>query len=201
MMKVKRSTSLSSTHCSPSIPSVRTYLGRQGSLFLRRGRDVKEIFSFTESTMTITQEQIMGRKPSAEAFKAYSSDQGTWEEGQELSWVDYVKLTTTREDYTIPRTLRRRDVARVLEENTLPPTLREVLNLLKLRGRPKRQMEVCAKPVQEENHTLDQEGVLFIGLAALLLEDIAAAVTTRAVLRSSQRNSRRTSSWGLSERR
>ena len=139
----------------PSIPSVGAYLGRQGSFFLRRGRDVKEIFSFTEPTVTITQEQIMGRKPSAEAFKAHSSDQGTWEEAQELSWVDYVKLTTTREDYTIPRTLRRRDVARVLEENTLPPMLRGVLNLLKLRGRAKRQMEVCAKPVQEENHTLD----------------------------------------------
>ena len=73
----------------PSAPLVGAYLGRQGSFFLRRGRDVKEIFSFTESTMTITQEQIMGRKPS---------------------------------------------VARVLEENTLPPMLREVLNLLKLRG-------------------------------------------------------------------
>ena len=80
----------------------------------------------------------------------------TWEEAQELSWVDYVKLTTTREDYTIPRTLRRRDVARVLEENTLPPMLREVLNLLKLRGRAKRQMDVFAKPGQEENHMLDQ---------------------------------------------
>ena len=65
-----------------------------------------------------------------------------------------------REDYTIPRTLRRRDVARVLEENTLPPMRREVLNLLKLRGRAKRQMDVFAKPVQEENHTLDQEGEL-----------------------------------------
>ena len=61
--------------------------------------------------VTITQEQIMGRKPSVEAFKVYSSNQGTWEEAQELSWVDYVKLTNTREDYTIPRTLRRRDVA------------------------------------------------------------------------------------------
>ena len=60
----------------PSTPSVGAYLGRQGS-FLKRGRDVKEIFSFTESTVTITQEQIMGRKPSVEAFKAHSSDQGT----------------------------------------------------------------------------------------------------------------------------
>ena len=71
-------------------------------------------------------------------------------------------------------------MARVLEENMLPPMLREVLNLLKLRGRAKRQMEVFAKLVQEENHTLDQEGELFIVLAALQLEDTAAAVTTRA---------------------
>ena len=52
----------------PSTTSVGAYLGRQGSFFLKRGRDVKEIFSFTEPTVTITQEQIMGRKPSAEAF-------------------------------------------------------------------------------------------------------------------------------------
>ena len=52
----------------PSIPSVGTYLGRQGSFFLRRGRDVKEIFSLTEPTVTITQEQIRDREPSAEAF-------------------------------------------------------------------------------------------------------------------------------------
>ena len=63
--------------------------------------------------------------------------------------------------------------------------LREVLHLLKLSGRAKRHMEVFAKPVQEENHTLDQEGELFIGLAALQLEDTAAAVTTRADSRAS----------------
>ena len=67
----------------------------------------------------------------------------------------------------------------MLEENTLSPMLSEVLSLLKLRERAKRQKEVFAKPVQEENQKPDQEGDLFIGLAALQLEDTAAAVTTR----------------------
>ena len=52
----------------PSTPSGGAHLGRQRSFFLRRGRDVKEIFSFTEPTVTITQEQIRDREPSAEAF-------------------------------------------------------------------------------------------------------------------------------------
>ena len=114
----------------PSPPTVGAFVGKQGSFFLKRP-NAKQIFSFDEPTVTITQEQIMARKPSASDFKRHQRDAGTLEDAQELSWDDYVKLTTTRTDgFVIPRALRRRDAALVMEEYTLLPMLTEVLSLL-----------------------------------------------------------------------
>lgn len=163
----------------PAIPTVGAFLDREGSFFLKRGRDVKEIFSFSEPTVTITQEQIMARKPSAESFTPHANDKGTLETTQELSWEDYVKLTTTRDSFSIPPTLRRRDVARVLEECSPPPMLREALSLLQLRGRERRQMEVFGEEAQGGDDTLVREDELLIGLASMQLEETTAAMVTR----------------------
>ncbi|CAB1113987.1 unnamed protein product [Ectocarpus sp. CCAP 1310/34] len=157
----------------PSIPTVGEYLGRAGSFFLKRGALHKEIFSFAEPTVTITKDHIMARKPPVEEYQAHLKDCGTLEEAQELSWTDCVKLTTTREDLVVPNTLRRRDVARVLDEWTLPPMLREVLSLLQLRGRERRMVEAFGEPAQKEEGQPQQEGELLIGLAALQLDATA----------------------------
>lgn len=81
-------------------------------------------------------------------------------------WSDYAKLTTTRESFNIPPTLQRRGVALVLEENTAPPKLREVLNLLPFRV--KRQVEVFS---DEEHQEDDFREELLRGLASLQLDD------------------------------
>ncbi len=60
----------------PSTPSVGAYLGHVGYLFLKRGRDAKEIFSFDEPTVSVTMEQIMARKPSEELFGAHPKMMG-----------------------------------------------------------------------------------------------------------------------------
>ena len=104
----------------PPPPTVGKYVGREGSFFLRRLHQ-KQLFDFNEPTVTICMEHIMARKPSEELFKAHSGDFGTLREAQELTWEDYTKLLTTNDTFVIPKTLRRRDAARVLEESTLPP--------------------------------------------------------------------------------
>eukprot|EP00752_Nemacystus_decipiens_P018499 g16585.t1 len=100
---------------------------------------------------------------------------GTLEEAEELSWQDYVKLTTTREDFAVPNTMRRRDTARVLEEWTLPPMLREVLSLLQLKSMERGTAEAPGERMQKQGGPRYQEGELMIGLAALQLEEPSAA--------------------------
>ena len=159
----------------PSVPSVGAFLGRAGTFFLKRGRDVKEIFSFSEPMVTITQEHIMARKPPSEVFSEHPDDKGTLEDAQELSFTDFAKLATTREDFNIPATLRRRDVARVLEECSPPPMLKEALSLLQLRGRKRPQAGTLGARTQE-GEAYTPEGELLIGLASLQLEPTAAPV-------------------------
>lgn len=73
----------------PTPPTVGSFLGRQGSFFLKRGRNDKEIFSFSKPTVAITQEQIMARKPGATDLNAHTKDEESLEEAQELTWDDY----------------------------------------------------------------------------------------------------------------
>eukprot|EP00752_Nemacystus_decipiens_P016023 g14325.t1 len=130
----------------PVQPTVGAYLGKQGSFFLKRGKDAKEIFSFAEPTVMITMDHTMAHKPPRETFTPHSHDQGTLEEAEELAWEDYVKLTTTQEDFAVPNTMRRQDTARVLEEWTLPPMLREVLSLLQLQSMERSTAEAPGRP-------------------------------------------------------
>ena len=55
-----------------------------------------------------------------------------------------------------------------------------ILNALQLTPEHLEAVDVDWLPAQEENHILDQEGELFIGLAAPQLKDTVVAVTTRA---------------------
>lgn len=87
---------------------------------------------FEEPTVTITREHIIGRKPTVGDITAHQRDAGSLEEARELCWEEYVKLTTLRDIFDIPPTLRRFDVALMMQENTLAPMLREVLNILQL---------------------------------------------------------------------
>lgn len=162
----------------PATPTVGAFLGRQGCFFLKQGHQAREIFSFGQPAVTITREHIMGRKPAAGDFTAHPRDAGSREEAQELCWEDYVKLTTLRDTFDIPPTLRRCDVALVLQENTLAPMLREILNILQLRGRPKRMMEVS------QGAETGQEEEFVINLASLLQEEMATAAVTRGITRA-----------------
>eukprot|EP00752_Nemacystus_decipiens_P012408 g10995.t1 len=110
-----------------------------------------------------------------EWIAAQEESRGTLEEAEELSWKDYVKLTTTREDFAVPNTMRRRDTARVLEEWTLPPMLREVLSLLQLQSMERGTAEAPGERMQTQGGPRYQEGELVIGLAALQLEEPIAA--------------------------
>lgn len=53
-------------------PTVGSFLGKQGSFFLKRGRGTKEIFPFNGSTVTITREHIMARKLTAVNFTEHA---------------------------------------------------------------------------------------------------------------------------------
>lgn len=89
-----------------------------------------------------------------------------------------MKLITLRDTFDIPPTVRRCDAALVLQENTLAPMLREVLNRLQLRGRPKRKMEVS------EGAEADHEDEFVINPASLLREETATAAVTRGATRA-----------------
>lgn len=81
-----------------------------------------------------TQTHITGRKPVDGEYKPHPSGAGLLTDAQELSLEDYAKFITTLDTFPVPRTLRRSDVAWILEELTLAPMamLREVFNLLGL---------------------------------------------------------------------
>ena len=173
----------------PTQPSLGEFLGRHGVYYLKRGKGEKQIFSFAKPAITITQAQIMSKKPHEDHFTAHAQDAGSWDQAQDLTWDDFVKLTTSREQFIVPPTIRTRDAARIMQEFTLPPMLREVLYLLQIQASPRR----------AERQQADE---LLIGLAALNLEggEDGAATTreqdrsrfkvTPAVLRSSTRRRR-----------
>lgn len=70
----------------------------------------------------------MGRRPLAREFSTHKGDAGPLSEAHELTFKESVQLTTAQED------LRTRDAALVLQELTLPPMSREVLNSLGIHG-------------------------------------------------------------------
>ena len=146
-------------------PTVGDFLGQRGTFFLKRGKGEKEIFSFQEHTVTITQAHIMGRKPPAASYTAHPRDAGPLQDAHELSWEQFARLTTTDYDFNVPPTVRRCDAARVLEEFSLPPMLREVLNLFRL------QAVTLGAAEGEATAKGDQEGELSIGLACLQIDD------------------------------
>ncbi|CAN0166915.1 unnamed protein product, partial [Ectocarpus fasciculatus] len=153
-------------HLPPRNPSVGHLLGKTGSFFLRRKEGESGVFSFDGQTIAITQTHIMGRKPQAGAYERHPNDAGPLDDAQELSLEDFAKLTTTLDSFPTPRSLRRSDVAKILEEFTLPPMLREVLNLLSLQN-----------IVQTD--TREEEQDLLIGLASLQLDTMETTTDTR----------------------
>lgn len=153
-------------HLPPRNPSVGHLLGKTGSFFLRRKEGESGVFSFDGQTIAITQTHIMGRKPQAGAYERHPNDAGPLDDAQELSLEDFAKLTTTLDSFPTPRSLRRSDVAKILEEFTLPPMLREVLNLLSLQN-----------IVQTD--TREEEQDLLIGLASLQLDTMEITTDTR----------------------
>ena len=71
-----------------------------------------------QPTMTITHGIVMGRRPAE--YQQYPADDGPFPTAQDLSWDDFVRLTTGQTDFHVPPSVRRIDVARALEEFTLP---------------------------------------------------------------------------------
>ena len=105
---------------------------------MKRGKEEKQIFSFDQPAVTITQTHVTSKKPKGDRFQAHPQDAASLDEAQELTWDDFAKLTTAQEHFRVPPTVRMRDAALVLQEFTLPPMLREVLHLLQIRTAPRR---------------------------------------------------------------
>ncbi|CAB1106551.1 unnamed protein product [Ectocarpus sp. CCAP 1310/34] len=91
----------------------------------------------------------------------------TLDEAQELEWSDYVKLPTTRVDFVIPNTMRRKDAARVMQEWRPAPMWQEVVNLLQLRGWRQRRMNDAGGTT---HYAADPEEELIIRLATLWVD-------------------------------
>lgn len=70
----------------------------------------------------------MGCKPLGSEYIVHQEGTGPVDEAQELTWEDFVKLTTVQSNLCVPRTVRRRDAALFLEQITLPPMLLEVIS-------------------------------------------------------------------------
>lgn len=140
--------------------SLGEFLGREGVFFLRRGPEEKGIFSFDEIIPALTHKHIMGRKPQEADYKPHEMDAGPVEVVQELDWEDFIKLTTAQETFCVPRTLRRTDAARLLEDFTLPPMLQEIFLTLGI--------DEIAKRHAGTDDTTEEE--LLLGTASLSLE-------------------------------
>lgn len=78
--------------------------------------------------------RITLRKPQFGTYVAHPKGTGPVDTAHELTWEDFVKLTTGQETFCAPPTLQRRDASQAVEEFSLPPVLREVLNLSGIHG-------------------------------------------------------------------
>ena len=94
----------------------------------------KDIFSFAEPTIIVTQGHIMGPRPPPVEYRPHTTDAGPLAEAEDLTREGFVKLTTTQEAFRVPPSVRQIDAAWALEEFTLPPMLREAVNVLGIRG-------------------------------------------------------------------
>lgn len=115
-------------------PVVSTFLGHEGLFFLKRLPGEKGVFSFSKLTITITHGHIMGRRPPLDEYRPHPTDEGRLGDHRDLTWEGFVKLTTAQDDFNVPPSVRRIDAALALEEFTLPPMLREAVNVLGIHG-------------------------------------------------------------------
>lgn len=85
-------------------------------------------------------------------------------DAEDLSWTDFVNITTTQVDFHVPPTVRRIDAAWVLEEFTLPAMLQEAVSALGVYGE--------ADTRADQSPRVDEE--LSMALASLGLEPAEA---------------------------
>ena len=76
----------------------------------------------------------MGRRLLPVEYRPHTTDAGPFAEVGDLTREDFVKLTTTQEAFCVPTSVQQIDAAWALEEVTLPPMLREAVNVLGIRG-------------------------------------------------------------------
>lgn len=175
----------------PRTPTVGAFLGRKGWFFLKRPGE-KSIFTFDGPAITITHAHILGLKPPESQYTPHRADDGPLSETENLSWEDFTRLTTAQESFQVPPTVRKTDAAWALEEFTLPPMLREVVNSLGVHGVVKRHEDI-RKGIEEE--LLDLANLWFAStnvvapIDTTLLQKPRFEVTP-AVTRSASRRSR-----------
>ena len=147
-----------------SKPTVGACLGREGHFFLKRPPGDKGVFSYSAPAITLTHGHIMGRRPPAEEYQPHPTDDAPLADAGELSWADFVNLTTTQDDFQVPPTVRRIDAAWALEEFTLPAMLREAVSAL----------AVCGLVDTRADRRPDMDEDLAVALAHLWLEPAAS---------------------------
>ena len=145
-----------------------SFLGRDGNYFLKRPRGERGILPFAEPSVALTHVHIMGRRPPTQEYMPHPKDAGPLKTAEDLSWRDFVKLTTGEDDFTVPPSVRRMDAAWVLEEFTSPSMLQEAFHVLGVYGILQRNAD--KRKTQEDD--------LLLSLASLWLDaaDEAAPV-------------------------
>ena len=79
--------------------SLREFLSRRGTYFLKREMGERGIFSLDNPIMSITRAHVMGEKPLRGTYRPHPLDVGEIDQAGELSFAEYKRLTTGRADY------------------------------------------------------------------------------------------------------